>query len=290
MKLATFRQGQQQRIGAVVAGGIVDLSRVAPDMLSLIEAGPDGLERAREQLRASGDIIPLDAVQLLAPIPLPRRNIMCLGHNYAEHAKESDEARGQEYVPSQPPTVFTKATHTANGPYDDIPFDASVSEQIDWEAELGVVIGRGGKHIPVEQALDYVFGYLALNDISARDLQFHQPQNSQFFRGKSLDGACPMGPWIVTADEIPNPQVLQVTCRVNSVTKQDGNTSQMIYTIPVILSVLSRGMTLDAGDIIATGTPQGVGFARKPPEFLKPGDVVEVEIESIGQLRNRVSR
>jgi 2-keto-4-pentenoate hydratase/2-oxohepta-3-ene-1,7-dioic acid hydratase in catechol pathway len=210
---------------------------------------------------------------------------MCLGLNYAEHAKESAEARGREYQQHQHPVFFTKATHTINRHEAAIPFDPAVSEQIDWEAELGVILGRGGKNISIEQAYDHVFGYTCLNDVSARDLQAN---HSQFFKGKSLDGACPLGPWIVTADEIPDPQRLHVTCRVNGVVKQDANTAVMIFHVPDIIAILSRGMTLDAGDIIATGTPSGVGFARKPPEFLKPGDVVEVEIEKIGVLRNRV--
>jgi 2-keto-4-pentenoate hydratase/2-oxohepta-3-ene-1,7-dioic acid hydratase in catechol pathway len=289
LKLVTFSKEGKQSIGAVKGNSIVDLSTIAPDMLSFIDRGDAALKQARQLLESATTTIPLDSVKLHAPIPLPRRNIMCLGHNYAEHARESDEARGIEHISSQPPTVFTKATHTVNGPYDNIPYDAAVSTEIDWEAELGVVLGRSGKNISVEQALEHVFGYFALNDVSARDLQFHQPHNSQFFRGKSLDGACPMGPWIVTADEIPDPHALRLVCRVNGSVKQDGYTSQMIYRIPVIISALSHGMTLDAGDLIATGTPMGVGFSRKPPEYLKPGDVVEVEVEQVGLIRNRVS-
>ena len=215
----------------------------------------------------------------------PIGKIVCLARNYAEHAKESAEARGREFKPHQHPVFFTKATHAINGPEAAIPFDAAVSEQFDYEAELAVIIGRGGKNIARANALEHVFGYTCLNDVSARDLQV---QHSQFFKGKSLDGACPIGPWIITADEIPNPQQLDITCRVNGVTKQDSNTRHMIFSLPAIIEILSRGMTLDAGDIIATGTPSGVGFARKPPEFLKPGDVVEVEIEQIGVLRNRI--
>ncbi len=289
MKLATYLHDGQMKIGAVTVDGIVDLSSIVPDMLTLIDGGAPLLEQARARLSSAGSGIPIERVALLAPIPLPRRNVMCLGHNYAEHARESDKARGLEHRSAQPPSVFTKATYTVNGPYDDIPYDASISTQIDWEAELGVVLGRSGKNIPITRAMEYVFGYTAINDVSARDLQFSLPQNSQFFKGKSLDGACPMGPWIVTADEIPNPHNLPIVCRVNGVAKQDSNTTHMIFDIPTIISFLSRGMTLDAGDVIATGTPSGVGFARQPPEFLKPGDVVEVEIEGIGTLRNRVS-
>jgi 2-keto-4-pentenoate hydratase/2-oxohepta-3-ene-1,7-dioic acid hydratase in catechol pathway len=285
MKLVTYLSGSQASIGAVDERGVVDLSAIAPDMLSLIAAGPVGLDRARALLASASAPIPLGAVTLLAPIPRPRRNIMCLGLNYAEHARESAEARGREYRQHAHPVFFTKATHTINRHEGAIPFDPAVSEQIDWEAELGVIIGRSGKNIPMAEAYDHVFGYTCLNDVSARDLQAN---HSQFFKGKSLDGACPLGPWIVTADEIPDPHGLHIACRVNGVTKQDSSTAHMIFRIPDILAILSRGMTLDAGDIIATGTPSGVGFARKPPEFLKPGDVVEVEIEKIGVLRNRV--
>jgi 2-keto-4-pentenoate hydratase/2-oxohepta-3-ene-1,7-dioic acid hydratase in catechol pathway len=285
MKLVTYLLGSHVSIGAVDERGVIDLAAIAPNMLSLIGAGSVGLDRARAVIASAASFVSIGAVTLLAPIPKPHRNIMCLGLNYAEHAKESAEARGREYKQHHHPVFFTKATHTINRHEGVIPFDAEVSEQIDWEAELGVIIGRSGKNIPVEEAYDHVFGYTCINDVSARDLQSN---HSQFFKGKSLDGACPMGPWIVTADEIPDPHHLQVTCRVNGVVKQHANTAVMIFRVPDIIAILSRGMTLDTGDIIATGTPSGVGFARKPPEFLKPGDVVEVEIEKIGVLRNRV--
>jgi 2-keto-4-pentenoate hydratase/2-oxohepta-3-ene-1,7-dioic acid hydratase in catechol pathway len=285
MKLVTYLLGSHVSIGAVDERGVIDLAAIAPDMLSLIALGPVGLDRARALVASAVSAISIGSVTLLAPIPKPHRNVMCLGLNYAEHAKESAEARGREYKQHRHPVFFTKATHTINRHEGAIPFDAAVSEQIDWEAELGVIIGRAGKSIPIEEAYDHVFGYTCLNDVSARDLQSN---HNQFFKGKSLDGTCPLGPWIVTADEIPDPHHLQVTCRVNGVVKQNANTEVMIFRIPDIITILSRGMTLDVGDIIATGTPSGVGFARKPPEFLKPGDVVEVEIEKIGMLRNRV--
>jgi 2-keto-4-pentenoate hydratase/2-oxohepta-3-ene-1,7-dioic acid hydratase in catechol pathway len=234
---------------------------------------------------ASHRTIPIESVRLLGPIPHPRRNIMCLGQNYAEHARERARSAGKEYMPLIYPTFFTKATHTINGPYDDIPFDASVSTDIDWEAELGVVLGRSGKNVPLDRSMDYVFGYVCINDVTASDLQ---AQHTQFFKGKSLDGSCPLGPWIVTADEIADPHALKIMSRVNGVTKQDSTTGEMIFKIPQLISILSCGMTLDAGDILSTGTPSGVGEARTPPEFLKPGDIVEVEVERIGFLRNRV--
>jgi 2-keto-4-pentenoate hydratase/2-oxohepta-3-ene-1,7-dioic acid hydratase in catechol pathway len=286
MKLVTYQLNSKISLGAVRDNSIVDLSSIAPDMLSFIAAGSSALDRARELTRSATQAIPIDSVKLLAPIPQPRRNIMCLGQNYEEHARERARSVGKEYVPLKHPTFFTKATHTINGPYDNIPFDAAVSTHIDWEAELGFILGRSGKNISLDQALDYVFGYVCINDVTARDLQAN---HTQFFKGKSLDGSCPMGPWIVTADEISDPHALKIMCRVNGVTKQNSTTGEMIFKIPQLISILSRGMTLDAGDIISTGTPSGVGEARTPPEFMKPGDVVEVEVERIGLLRNRVS-
>ena len=224
-------------------------------------------------------------VQLAAPIPRPHKNIMCLGHNYAEHAQESNAARGLSTSAAEPVAVFTKAPTSVNGPYSEIIIDPAVSEQVDWEAELAVIIGKGGRHIREEDALSHVFGYTVLNDVSARDIQF---RHKQYFLGKSLDGYCPMGPWIITADEIPDPQQLPIRLKVNGVVKQESNTSQMINSVAQTIALLSTGMTLEPGDIIATGTPSGVGFARKPPEFLHAGDVMETEIDGIGVLRNTI--
>jgi len=232
-----------------------------------------------------GAVHAIDKIELTAPIPRPRKNIMCLGLNYIDHAKESAAAQGRPVSLPEHAVIFTKAPTTANGPYGDIVIDPAVSEQVDWEAELAVIIGKTGKNIREEEALDYVFGYTVLNDVSARDLQF---QHQQFFKGKSIDGYCPMGPWIVTADEVADPQQLPIRLRVNGVVKQDANTSMMIFSVRQIIAVLSKGMTLEAGDIIATGTPSGVGFARNPPEFLKAGDVVETEIDGVGLMRNGV--
>jgi 2-keto-4-pentenoate hydratase/2-oxohepta-3-ene-1,7-dioic acid hydratase in catechol pathway len=234
---------------------------------------------------AIGAVHELSEVQLAAPIPRPHKNIMCLGLNYAEHARESAEARGRQASLPEDPVIFTKAPTTVNGPYSNIVIDPTVSEEIDWEAELAVIIGKGGKNIREEDALSHVFGYTILNDVTARDLQ---SRHKQYFKGKSIDGYCPIGPWIVTPDELPDPQNLPIRLLVNGVTKQEDNTSNMIFTIPKIIAVLSLGMTLEPGDIIATGTPSGVGFARNPPEFLKAGDVMETEIEGIGMMRNNV--
>lgn len=227
----------------------------------------------------------LASVQLAAPIVRPRKNIMCVALNYMEHAKETAQIRKRSAEPPTVPVFFTKAPTAVSGPYSQIEIDPVVSTQIDWEAELGVIIGKTGKNIPEEEALSYVFGYTVLNDVTARDLQ---ARHTQFFKGKSLDGSCPMGPWIVTTDEVPDPHALPLQLRVNGEVKQDGNTRDMIFPIQKLISVLSLGMTLEPGDIIATGTPSGVGFSRQPPEFLQPGDVMETEIEGIGLLRNPV--
>jgi len=228
----------------------------------------------------------LSEIQLAAPIPQPRKNVMCLAVNYREHAQETAGVSGHSGEVPQYPMFFTKATTTINGPYGDIIIDPAVSSEIDWEVELGVIIGKTGKNIRAEDALSYVFGYTVLNDVTARDLQ---TRHKQFFKGKSLDGSCPIGPWIVTADEIADPHNLALKLRVNGETKQNSNTSLMIFSINQSIEVLSAGMTLEAGDIIATGTPSGVGFSRTPPEFLRPGDVVEAEVEGIGLIRNRVT-
>ena len=288
MRLITYQSDSGPRLGVVRGrrspSGDNDVFPVPDlDMLTLIESGEAGLARARA---ASGLSVPLASVTLLAPIPAPRRNVLCLGLNYAAHAAESQRAKGQPVKLPEVPLFFTKATTAVNGPFADIPFDASVSEQIDWEVELAVVIGKQGKNIARANAMEYVFGYTVINDVSARDVQ--NAHGGQFFKGKSLDGACPMGPWIVTRDEVPDPHALPLRCRVNGVTKQDSTTADFIFDIPAMIDWLSRGMTLLPGDVISTGTPSGVGFARTPPEFLKPGDVVECEVEGIGMIRNRV--
>ena len=238
---------------------------------------------ASQQSRAT---VALSELRLLAPIPRPRKNVMCLGWNYSEHVHETSRTGKRGPDLPEHPIVFTKSVTSVTGPGRDIPMDSSVSSQLDWEVELGVIIGRGGRGISRADALAHIFGYTVINDISARDLQF---RHKQFFIGKSLDGACPMGPWIVTADGIEDPQQLDLRCTVNGVAKQDSNTRHMIFDIPEIIATLSRGMTLEAGDIIATGTPDGVGFARTPPEYLRPGDEVVCEIEGVGVLVNRIA-
>jgi len=278
MHIVTFLYRNQPTVGLIKGDAVMPIPGMS--IFDLISAGPRSLAEMSKQKHAT---VPLKDAKLLAPIHAPRRNIMCLGKNYAEHAKEMSQD-GQS-KPPEFPMFFSKATTTINSPYGDILYDANVSTNIDWEAELAVIIGKRGKNISQAEAMNYVFGYTVINDVTARDLQ---KNHGQFFKGKSLDGCCPMGPWIVTADEIPDPHTLAVRCRVNGVTKQEGHTKDLIYKIPVILESLSRGMTLEPGDVIATGTPSGVGAGRTPPEWLKLGDVVECEVEGIGMIRNKI--
>ena len=282
MRLVTFRTNGGGRLGVLRNGDqVVELAE-PHDMLALIDAGADGLARARSAADgARGHVHRLADLELLAPIPQPRGNVIAIGRNYAAHAQETAKDKAPE-----PPTIFTKAITSLTEPFADIAIDPAISDKIDWEVELGVVIGKRGANINRAGARAYVFGYMALNDVSARDIQ--SGWGGQYFKGKSLDRSSPTGPWIVTADEIPDPQSLALRLRVSGVTKQDGNTKNMIYPVDAIIEWVSKGMTILPGAIIATGTPDGVGFARTPPEFLQPGDVMETEVEHIGTLRNRI--
>jgi 2-keto-4-pentenoate hydratase/2-oxohepta-3-ene-1,7-dioic acid hydratase in catechol pathway len=284
MKLLMFEHDGGLHLGALRAGHedqVVDLSPLGHDLLALIDAGDAGLEEARK-LASSGGVasLPLSGLRLLAPLDPPRGNVIAMGRNYQKHAEETAEGGAVK-----PPTIFTKAITSITGPFDDISIDPSISSDIDWEVELALVIGRRGANISRHDALAYVFGYMALNDVSARDMQ--NGWGGQFFKGKSLDRSCPIGPWVVTKDEIQNPQSLGLNLRVNGVVKQKGSTRDMIYPVDATIEWCSKGMTLLPGAIIATGTPDGVGFARTPPEFLRPGDLMETEVEHIGTLRNK---
>jgi 2-keto-4-pentenoate hydratase/2-oxohepta-3-ene-1,7-dioic acid hydratase in catechol pathway len=232
-----------------------------------------------------GDLTPLEGVVLDAPVR-PARNVFCVGRNYLEHAREGARAAGRELKLPAVPTFFTKASTAIAAPDATLHFQADVSAEYDYEAELAVVIGAECKNVSEDEALRAVFGYTALNDLTARDLQ---RSHGQWFKGKSLDESCPIGPWIVTGEELGDPQSLELRLRRNGITKQQSNTAGMIFSIPRLIAELSKGMTLLPGDVIATGTPEGVGFARTPPEFLADGDVLEVEIERIGILRNRIA-
>ena len=255
------------------------VSPVAGDLGAHLSSGPVP-EPGYDWPRVSAE-----ALTFLAPLPRPPRNIMCLGMNYADHARESQQTKGSELALPEAPVVFTKAATSVAGPYADVVLDPAVTEQLDWEVELGVVIGRGGRHISAAEAHAHIFGYTVINDLSARDLQF---RHKQFFLGKSLDGACPMGPWVTTADAVADPHDLALSCHVNGAVKQQSRTAAMVFSIPKIIETLSRITTLIPGDVIATGTPAGVGFARTPPEFLQPGDTVACEIEHLGTLQNRI--
>ncbi len=256
-------------------------------LAELIESGPNAWQRMAALLdREPASLThPLAGVRLHAPIPRPRKNIFCLGRNYASHIQEAARARETPFKIPEVPVFFTKAPTTVNGPYDDVPWDLAVTEQLDYEAELGVIVGMKAKNLVRARALAHVFGYTIINDVSARDVQL---KHVQWFKGKSLDGSCPMGPLVVTADEFGDPQNKRIWCRVNGVVKQDASTADMIFPVDVILEFLSRGLTLEAGDIIATGTPEGVGLGRTPPEYLNDGDLVETEIEGIGTMRNKI--
>ncbi|MDP9265378.1 MAG: fumarylacetoacetate hydrolase family protein [Chloroflexota bacterium] len=286
MRLATFQAGERTRVGAIEGERIVP---VAEDMAALIAGGPAALDRARALAREGTGAVRLESTRLLAPIPRPRRNIFCVGWNYSEHFAEGTLVRGDTGPGDVPahPAFFSKNPGTVVGPEAGVRHPGPVSTELDWEVELAVVIGREGRDIPEQRALEHVFGYTCANDVSVRDFQ-QKRHGSQWFKGKNFDTHCPLGPWIVTADEIPDPQGLRVSSRVNGVTKQDSNTRHMVFTAARIIAELSIGMTVWPGDVIATGTPEGVGYARRPPEFMKVGDVVEVEVERIGVLRNTI--
>jgi 2-keto-4-pentenoate hydratase/2-oxohepta-3-ene-1,7-dioic acid hydratase in catechol pathway len=286
MRLITYREQGATHLGAIVGDQVVVLNAVAPDMLTLIERGEEGLQRARAAIQRAERTLPLAKVdRVLAPIQRPRQNIICLGMNYVAHAIESDRARGREPKLPQFPVFFTKAAHTVCGPDDSVPLDPKVTSELDYEVELAFIIGRAGKNISRAEALGYVFGYTIVNDISARDLQ---GRHQQFFKGKSLDNAAPMGPCVVTADEIPDPTKLGIRLRLNGETRQDSHVGDLIFDIPAIIEYFSLGTTLEPGMIFATGTPAGVGLGRTPPEYMKPGDVMEAEVDVIGTLRNTV--
>jgi 2-keto-4-pentenoate hydratase/2-oxohepta-3-ene-1,7-dioic acid hydratase in catechol pathway len=228
-------------------------------------------------------ICPFSNIRLLAPIPRPTKNIFCVGKNYVEHALElGSDSDIPEHI-----MLFSKVPTTVVGPEAVVLNHQHVTNELDYEGELAVVIGKKGKGIRKEEALDYVFGYTIVNDITARDLQ---ERHKQFLLGKSLDTSCPMGPWIVHKSSIPNPNQLNIETKVNGETRQKANTEQFIFNVETIISTISQGMTLEPGDIIATGTPAGVGKGMNPPRFLKPGDVIEVTIEGIGTLRNEIEK
>lgn len=278
------------RIGRAARGGTEYLVRidtgdvVTPVVVQPVEPGRDPL---REALTLGSDLAtmpgcaeagPLADFRLLAPVVAPSK-LLAIGLNYADHARES----GQE--PPAAPVLFVKTTNSICGPDDAIRYSKDDSTQVDYEAELALVIGRTARRVSAADALHHVLGYTLCNDVSARDAQFG---DGQWVRGKSFDTFSPLGPWIVTSDEVPDPQALGIRCRVNGTLLQDSSTAEMIFGCAEIVSYLSRVMTLEPGDVIATGTPVGVGFARRPPVFLVDGDTVEIEVDGIGTLSNPV--
>jgi 2-keto-4-pentenoate hydratase/2-oxohepta-3-ene-1,7-dioic acid hydratase in catechol pathway len=292
MRFCTYQVSGEPRVGIVAGNAVVDLRvlarrrrlpNVPGDMLDLISGVPTlelrALVREAEAWVAGGrEAVPLSRARLLAPIPRPRKNIMCMGRNYAAHARETGSA------PPEVPVFFTKPPTAVVGPDAPVTHHAA-TQQLDYEVELVAVIGRRGRNLTPEKALDYVFGYTVMNDVTARDLQ---DRHGQWFKGKSLDTFAPLGPWIVHRSLIPDPQRLRLSMRVNGEVRQNSTTADMIFSVAQLISVLSAGMTLEPGDLLATGTPEGVAKGMKSPQWLRPGDVMEAEVEGIGVLRNRV--
>ena len=286
MKLITYRQNGAEHVGALTADGGGVLPLPAADMNTLIETMTfEGL-RSAVAAAERGSALVLSDVELLAPIPRPRQDVLCLGMNYLAHAEEAVRYSADAFRKERPVAVyFSKRVSEAGKPDGVIPRHAGLTDRLDYEAELAVVLGRTARDVKAADAADCIFGYTVLNDVSARDLQ---TGHKQWYFGKSLDGATPMGPVLVTADEIAYPPALEITCRVNGELRQQSNTALLITSIGQILEELTAGMTLLPGTIIATGTPAGVGMGFDPPKFLQSGDTVECAIEGIGALRSTV--
>ena len=288
MKLATFNHQGRRQVGVVAADGrsvtALDLQPADParGMLAVIHQ----LAGGGAMPATTGSAIPLADLKLEAPIPVPRRNVWCVGRNYHAHAKELQASvfKNNTADAASWPIFFTKAPETVVGPGDAVVMPGDqVSTQIDYEAELTIVIGKGGKNIPRDKAMEHVFGYTIVNDVTARDVQM---RHQQWDLGKSFDTFCPMGPWIVTADELDGSDT-RVRLWVNGQLRQDAQTTDLIFDLPSLIETCSRGITLHPGDLIATGTPSGVGMGMTPPTWLKAGDTVKIAIDGLGELENR---
>lgn len=281
MKLATFTHAGSTRVGVVEGEELIDLAAAAPElpreMCALLEAGPEALARVERAVAAARTRIPTDDLHLEAPILRPPK-ILAVGLNYADHIAES----GME-TPKHP-TIFNKQSTSVTGPYDPVHLPRA-SGALDYEGELGLVIGRRCRHVRRERAAEVVAGYLVVNDVSVRDWQFHTPTLTM---GKSFDTHCPLGPWIVTADEVGDPHALSLRTWVNGELRQESNTKELIFDSFAIIEYLSTAFTLEPGDVISTGTPAGVGISQKPPQLLIAGDVIRIELEHIGQIENPV--
>jgi 2-keto-4-pentenoate hydratase/2-oxohepta-3-ene-1,7-dioic acid hydratase in catechol pathway len=292
MKFVSAVRKGDHFIGMVKDDAVINVSALAASAgKKIAQTLLEGIQQGEEFTSAAEDLVnsakvaeytyPLEELQLLAPIPRPSKNVFCIGKNYRDHAIEmGSEADIPENI-----MVFSKAPTAVIGHGEGIPSHSNITDQLDYEGELAVVIGKTGTGISEADAMNYVFGYTIINDITARDLQ---QKHKQFLLGKSLNGTCPMGPWIVHHSEISNPENLLIETKVNGEVRQKGYTSDFIFDIPTMIAELSKGMTLEAGDIIATGTPAGVGKGMKPPVFLKAGDTIEITIEGIGTLRNEI--
>lgn len=286
MKLVTYRLSGAEHVGALTADGRGVLPLPAADMNTLIETMTLADLRSAAAAAERGGAVPLSDVELLAPIPRPRQDVVCLGMNYRDHAEESARYSADAFTKNSTAAVyFSKRVSEAGKPDGVIPRHAGLTDRLDYEVELAVVLGKAARDVKAADAADYIFGYTILNDVSARDLQ---TGHKQWYFGKSLDDFTPIGPWIVTKDEFKNPPALPIRSYVNGELRQDSNTELMINGIEKVICELTQGMTLQAGTIIAMGTPAGVGMGFEPPRFLKRGDVVTCEIEGIGTMTNKI--
>jgi 2-keto-4-pentenoate hydratase/2-oxohepta-3-ene-1,7-dioic acid hydratase in catechol pathway len=281
MKLLTYKTDNDARLGLLRDDRVIDMDaasdgRLPPDMLTFLRRGEPALQLARQVAENATASTPVSDVTLLAPIPNPSK-IVAIGLNYMDHCRE------QNVKPPERPIIFAKFSTAVVGPGATIRWDPALTQQVDYEVELGVVMGRTARRVSAADALDYVAGYTICNDVSARDLQHG---DRQWVRGKSLDTFCPLGPWLVTREEVPDPQDLSLRCTLNGQVMQDSTTAEMIFGVAYLIEFISRAFTLLPGDVIATGTPHGVGVFRSPQVFMKDGDVVTVEVEGLGQLTN----
>jgi 2-keto-4-pentenoate hydratase/2-oxohepta-3-ene-1,7-dioic acid hydratase in catechol pathway len=295
MHLVTFRDSTGLQVGVHEPGGIVPIAACVPnapaDMVGVVAAGATFLAQLRDGLaKSSGKALAPDTVTVVAPIPVPRRNIVCVGKNYYDHANEFetsgfDSSSAGQVIP-EVPIIFTKATTSVIGPGDEINSSLDPDDTLDYEGELTIVIGKSGRGIAADRAFEHIYGYTIINDVTARGTQ---QRHKQWFLGKSSDTFCPMGPAILTADAVPDITALRLETRVNKEVRQSVGVKDLIFDIPTIIETVSRSMTLQPGDLIATGTPAGVAIGFKPPRYLKPGDVVSVTVQPIGTLTNRIA-